>query len=116
MKQPSVTFKRWDVVAVDFPFVEGMESKRRPALVVSSDRLFDEQSVYWLAMITTAKATQRRDDIPVSNPLGVGLPEPCVIRLSRLMTTSENRIVRRMGSIQPKDRNAVSALLKRYAP
>ena len=32
-----MTFRRWDVVSVPFPFVEGHASKRRPALVVSTD-------------------------------------------------------------------------------
>lgn len=36
-----MTYSRWEVVAVGIPFVEGMEAKRRPALVVSAQRLHD---------------------------------------------------------------------------
>jgi mRNA interferase MazF len=32
-----VTFRRWDVVSVPFPFIERYATKRRPALVVSTD-------------------------------------------------------------------------------
>src|SRR3712207_1977362 len=60
-----VTYRRWDVVAVDYPFIEGLESKRRPAVVVSMEALRAEAGVYWLMMITTAKAGIRPGDIPV---------------------------------------------------
>ena len=111
-----MTFKRWDVVAVAFPFIEGTDAKRRPALVVSSERLRSEHNVYWIAMITTAKSGTRPDDIPIADPQSVGLPEACVIRLARLTTVGESQIARRIGEIKTKERNAVSALLRRYAP
>jgi mRNA-degrading endonuclease toxin of MazEF toxin-antitoxin module len=109
-----VTCKRWDVVAVSFPFLEGTDAKRRPALIVSTDRLEKEQSLYWIAMITTAKSGNRRDDIVVTNRERAGLPEDCVIRVARLATVGDAQVVRRLGEIVPKDRNAVLALLRRY--
>ena len=109
-------FERWDVVAVEFPFIEGAGRKRRPALVVSTDKLRQDHGVYWIAMITTAKSGQQQGDIEVSDRNRAGLPEACVIRPSRLMTVSDAQIGRRLGNVAPKDRNAVSAFLKRYAP
>jgi mRNA interferase MazF len=110
-----VTYRRWDVVAVSFPFLEGTDAKRRPALIVSTDRLHEEQGLYWIAMITTAKSGSRRDDIAVTNRASAGLPEDCVIRVARLATVGDAQFVRRLGEILPKDRNAVLALLRRYA-
>jgi mRNA interferase MazF len=111
-----VTFNRWDVVAVHFPFLEGTDSKRRPALIISSDRLHAEQGIYWIAMITTAKSGQRSSDIPVTNRERAGLPEECVIRVARVTAVTDGQIARRLGDITPRDRTAVSALLKRYVP
>jgi mRNA interferase MazF len=111
-----VTYERWDVVAVSFPFLEATDAKRRPALIVSADRLAQEQGLFWIAMITTAKSGPRRDDIPVSDIARAGLPESCVIRVARLATVTQTQIVRRLGEITPKDRNAVQSLLGRYAP
>lgn len=116
MKRPSVIYSRWDVVAVDFPFVEGMEAKRRPALVVSAPRLHDAHRLYWLAMISSADAGTRVDDILVTDPEKAGLPVTCAIRLARLAAVSDTRINRRIGTIAMKDRNAVSALMKKFAP
>lgn len=111
-----MTYSRWDVVAVNFPYIEGTDSKRRPALIISADRLFKEHGIYWIAMITTAKAGQRPDDIAVSNHERIGLPEQCVIRIARVTTVSDGQIARKLGEITAKDRNRVSALLKQYLP
>jgi mRNA-degrading endonuclease toxin of MazEF toxin-antitoxin module len=111
-----VTYSRWDVVAIDFPFVEGDESKRRPGLVVSTARLHDAHKLYWIAMISSAQAGERVDDIVVTDPEKVGLPVKCAIRTARLATVSESRIQRRIGAISPKDRTAVLSLIKKFAP
>ena len=111
-----MTCSRWDVVAVNFPFIEGTDAKRRPALIVSSDRMRDGQQLYWIAMITTAKSGQRPRDIPVTNRERAGLPEDCVIRAARLVTVTDVQISRKLGDITPKDRAAVSALLRQYMP
>ena len=111
-----MTYRRWDVVAVHFPFIEGGEAKKRPALVVSADDLYGTHNVVWAAMITTAKARVRRDDIPVTDHRAAGLPENCVIRISRLTTLGEAQISHRIGAITAKDRNAVVALLRGYLP
>ena len=109
-------YSRWDVVAVLFPFLEGYQAKHRPALIVSTERLHERHELYWAAMITTAKAGLRDEDIPIADPEQAGLPASCIIRVSRLTTLSDRQIVRRLGSIQPKQRNAVQALLRKYAP
>jgi len=111
-----VSYSRWDVVAVHFPFLEGTDAKRRPALIVSADRLYQEHGIYWIAMITTAKSGRRVGDIAIANLARAGLPEECVIRVARLTAISDGQIARRLGDISPKERNAVAALLKQYAP
>jgi mRNA interferase MazF len=111
-----VIYSRWDVVAVQFPFLEGTDSKRRPALIVSADRLRVDHGVYWITMITTAKSGRRPNDIPVTNRERAGLPEDCVIRVARMTAVSDGQIARRLGDITPKDRTAVSALLRLYVP
>jgi mRNA interferase MazF len=111
-----VIYNRWSVVAVAFPFLEGTDSKRRPALVISSDRLAREQELYWIAMITTAKSGKRPDDVTITDHERAGLPEDCVIRAARIATVSETQIARKVGDITMKDRNAVLSLIRRYLP
>lgn len=92
-----MAYKRWDVV-------EGTDAKRRPALVISSERLHARHGVYWVAMITTAKSGARADDVAITDHTDAGLPEACVIRLARVATVSEDLIARRLGEIKTKDR------------
>lgn len=109
-----VTFNRWDVVRVGYPFIEGDQTKHRPGLVVSTDTFHRQHSAFYVAMITTAKAGVEPDDIPITDSAKAGLPEPCVIRIARLLTLSANQMDRSVGTISAKDRNAVAALLKKF--
>jgi len=111
-----VTFSRWDVIAVNYPFIEGHGSKRRPGLVISGERLHQDYGVYLCAMITTAKADQQRDDVPIKDHRAAGLPEACVVRVPRITTLSDAQIDRRLGTISAGDRNAVQGLIKRFIP
>ena len=96
-----MTYERWDVVVVGYPFIEGLEAKKRPALIVSSDHLHTTHNVYWMAMITTAAAGHRPEDIPISDHKKAGLPENCVVRLPRLTTLSDVQILYRRGPSRP---------------
>ncbi len=107
-------YKRWDIVRVFFPYVEGHDAKRRPALIVSADGLPAAYRVYWALMITTAKGGTLAEDIAVTDPEDVGLVEDCVIRPSRFFTISRDVMDRRLGALKPKDRNAVTAFLKKH--
>jgi mRNA interferase MazF len=109
-----VTFSRWDVVAVNYPFLEGHEAKHRPGLIVSTERLHATHGLYVVAMITTARAGVRKDDVQISDWRKAGLPNPCVVRAARLVTMNEAMIGRRVGTLTSKDRNAVAALLKAF--
>jgi mRNA-degrading endonuclease toxin of MazEF toxin-antitoxin module len=93
MTRRSVTFRRWDVVSVPFPFVEGHATKRRPALVVSTDAFHRAHRACFGAMITTARNMRdlRPDDIEIKGLARAGLPRPCVIRLARLATFGVER-------------------------
>jgi hypothetical protein len=46
----------------------------------------------------------------------IGLAAPCVIRACKLATVDGNRIARRIGSLPPRLRNALHAVLRRYMP
>jgi mRNA interferase MazF len=111
-----VTFRRWDIVSVPFPFVEGDATKRRPALVVSTDAFHQMHRACFGAMITTARHMRdvRPDDIEIKDLTRAGLPRPCVIRLARLATFEWSDRIRRAGTLDGGERRAVEALLQRW--
>src|SRR5690606_39424600 len=72
-----VTYERWDVVVVPFPFADRVASRRRPALVVSeADPLGTVVGHHVLAMITSAAHTRWPLDVPVGDLDAAGLPAP----------------------------------------
>ncbi len=111
-----MTYKRWDIVRLSFPYLEGHDAKKRPALIVSTEALAANHRVIWAVMITTAKGGTLPEDIHVTDPQTVGLVEDCVIRPSRLFTISADLVDRRLGAVKPRDRSAVTAFLKKYVP
>jgi mRNA interferase MazF len=111
-----VTFRRWEVVSVPFPFIDTSATKRRPALVVSTDAFHRTHRACFGAMITTARHMQdvRPDDIQIRDLAKAGLPRPCVIRLARLATFEGGDQIRRIGTLNRQDRQAVETLLRRW--
>jgi mRNA interferase MazF len=111
-----VTFRRWNIISVPFPFIEGYASKRRPALVVSTDAFHRAHRACFGAMITTARDLQdmRPDDIAIADLGAAGLVRPCVIRLARLATFEWGDQIRRVGTLDRRERPAVATLLQRW--
>lgn len=111
-----MTFRRWELISVPFPYVEGYEAKRRPALVVSTDVFHAAHSACFGAMVTTARNMQdvQKDDVVIVEWAKAGLPAACVVRLARLSTFERSPAVRRIGALAPIDRRSVAALIKRW--
>lgn len=108
-----MTFRRWDVISVPFPFVERSATKRRPALVISADAFHHAHRACFSAMITTARNMQdvRRDGIEITDLGEAGLPRPCVIRVARSATFEWSEQIRRIGVLGAPERRAVTTLI-----
>ena len=111
-----MTFRRWDVISVPFPFIEGHATKRRPALVVSTEAFHRAHRACFGAMITTARHLRdvRPDDIAIENLGAAGLARPCVIRVARIATFEWGDQIRRVGTLHRRERPAVVTLLQRW--
>jgi mRNA interferase MazF len=105
-----VTFDRFDVVIVPFPFTDRRASKRRPALVLSNPAFAAETGNSVLAMITSAKQSTWPGDADVADLAEAGLPQPCKVRM-KLFTLEHRLIIDRIGSLSDPDRRAVTASL-----
>ena len=111
-----MTFRRWDIISVPFPFIEGHAAKRRPALVVSTDAFHRAHRACFGAMITTARHMQdlRPDDIEIADLGAAGLRQTCVIRVARIATFEWGEQIRRVGMLHRGERQGVLTLLKRW--
>jgi len=107
-----VTYNRYDIVKVPFPFTDRQSSKTRPALVLSDHKAFNsriDHSV--MAMITSAKHSDWPLDTPIENLIAAGLPAPSIIRL-KLFTLDNRLILAKLGQLGSADQHTVEQHLK----
>lgn len=88
-----VTYERWQVVRVPFPFSDRAASRNRPALVLSDDAAFNTPAGHVvLAMITSAANPPWPLDCTVEDLASAGLPAPSVVRCK--LFTLDARLIR----------------------
>ncbi len=112
MKKRIMIYDAYDVVVVPFSFTDKSTSKRRPALIVSGAKYFNDkvgQSV--LAMITSATNSDWPLDVEIKDLDTAGLPTPSIVRM-KLFTLDHKLVIRKVGKLSNKDQCLVTASLK----
>ncbi len=108
-----MSFERFAVLRVPFPFTDRQATKNRPALVLSDAKNFNapaEHSV--LAMITSAENAPWPLDCRLLDFTAAGLPAPSLVRFK--LFTLDHRLIRgQVGALGAKDRKNVEAALRR---
>ena len=106
-----MTYKRFDVVRVPFPFTDKLASKNRPALILSVDESFQRHTGHSvMAMITSSKHSPWALDVPLTDLEAVGLKSPSLVRF-KLFTLDHTLIRGTLGHLSPTDQVAVSEAL-----
>lgn len=78
-----MSYERWQVVRMPFPFTDRAASRNRPALVLSSGAAFNSPSGHAvLAMITSAANPPWPLDCAIEDLASAGLPAPSIVRCS----------------------------------
>jgi mRNA interferase MazF len=104
------TFESYDVVVVPFPFSDGPEVKRRPALVVSSAEFHRAHRHAILSMITAAGAGWP-SDVALRDWKAADLSVACRVRL-KLFTLDSELVIRRIGALSGRDRTGARRALR----
>ena len=106
-----MTYEALDVVVVPFPFTDQPTVKRRPALVISSSSFNDIHQQSVLAMITTSRLAWP-SDVVIEEWRHAGLIALCKVRF-KLFTLDHALIIRRIGTMHPRDGQRVKNVLSR---
>ncbi|MEF3168605.1 MAG: type II toxin-antitoxin system PemK/MazF family toxin [Deltaproteobacteria bacterium] len=108
-----MTFERFTVVRVPFPFTDRNAVKNRPALVLSDAASFNTSAGHSvMAMITSAANPPWPLDCPVTDLAAAGLPAPSKVRFK--LFTLDHRLVRgALGRLSPADAASVTEGLAR---
>lgn len=99
------------VVVVPFPFVDRAATRRRPALVVSTEAFNRSHPAVLLAMITTARPSDWASDVVIEDWQAAGLTVPCRLRF-KLFTLDAGLVLGRLGQLSDHDRECVAAGLQ----
>lgn len=102
-----MTFERYTVVRVPFPFTDRSAIKHRPALVLSAADPFNTSVGHSvMAMITSQSNAPWPLDCPVADLASAGLPAPSKVRFK--LFTLDHRLVRgSLGQLSDPDQQQV---------
>ncbi len=108
-----MTFERYAVVRVPFPFTDRDTTKNRPALVLSDASAFNAPAGHSvMAMITSRGNSPWPLDCPLTDIAAAGLPAASMVRFK--LFTLDHRLVRgELGRLAAADAAAVASGLQR---
>jgi len=100
-----------DVIVVPFPFTDQTATKKRPAVVVSSEAYHRERpDIILMAITSQLRSAATVGEVAVADWQAAGLLKPSVIK--PLLTTIEARLVlRQLGQLGTSDQNALRQVL-----
>lgn len=104
-----MTFNKYEVVVVPFPFTDRKTEKRRPALVLSGNEFNKNINHAVLAMITSQKNPDWPLDVPIAAKKA-GLNAPSKVRM-KLLTLDCRLIIKKVGKLASKDQKSVKDAL-----
>ena len=106
------TYRFGDVVLVPFPFTDQTTTKKRPAIVVSSDTYHAErQDLILIAVTSQLNLLNDFGELSIMAWQTAGLLKPSSIK--PVLTTIEKRLViRTLGQLQTQDYDALQNLLR----
>lgn len=100
-----------DVLLVPFPFTDQSTTKRRPAVVVSSDAYHRERpDLIILAVTSQARPETALGEAPVAKWKEAGLLRPSVLK-PVLATIESSLVVRKLGRLAEEDRAVLRRVL-----
>jgi mRNA interferase MazF len=111
-KRPLVTYARFDVVLVLFPFTEKLGRKQRPAVVLSGTSFNAVHEHALCAMVTTASNTRWPSDVAIEAFGEAGLRSPSFARL-KLFTVAYDAIPGRLGTLDLSDQRSLDAAIRK---
>jgi len=105
-------YNRGDVILIPFPFSDQTASKRRPAIVVSSDN-YNRVSQDIVIMAIAGQITTHIGvgELLIEDRQGAGLLKPPVVK-SAVSTIEQGLVIKRLGRFSSRDLSTLEKSLK----
>lgn len=108
-------YKPFSIVVVPFPFTDSSKRKKRPALVISTEKFQKDNGHAILLMITTAKHSKWYGDLLIKDLESTKLPVESYIR-QKVFTIDLRLIEKKLGVLSKKDISLLKSLLRKCIP
>ena len=105
-------YKRGDIVLVDFGFSEGRASKKRPALIISSDNYHKNRQEVIAVAITHNIKRVLFGDTKIGEWKEAGLIYPSLVT-GIIRTIKDTMIIRKLGTLSKQDFQKVQGNLRK---
>ena len=106
------TYNFGDIILVPFPFTDQTSSKKRPAVVISSDIYNnDRPDIILMAVTSQMRRLGNTGEAEVKDWQEAGLLKPSLIK-PILTTIEKNLVVKKLGNLSEKDRHALQEVLQ----
>jgi len=105
-------YKFGDVVLVPFPFTDQTTTKKRPAVIVSSNDYQRERfDLVLIAITSQSNPVTSFGEITVTKWKAANLIKPSIIK-PVLTTISKELVIKKLGQLEEVDRQALQNLLQ----
>jgi len=105
-------YKFGDVVLVPFPFTNQITTKKRPAVIVSSNDYQRERfDLVLIAITSQSNPVTSFGEITVTKWKAANLIKPSIIK-PVLTTISKELVIKKLGQLEEVDRQALQNLLQ----
>lgn len=105
-------YKQQDVVLVDFGFSEETGSKKRPALIISSDNYHKNRAEIIIMAVTSNIKRVLFGDTKIDKWKEAGLIYPSLVT-GIIRTIKDNMIIKKLGAVLDQDFQKVKENLKK---
>jgi len=107
-----ISFSKYDIIVVKFPFASSLKYKARPAIVVSSD-LYNENSRETLLILAVSSSIKNRLDfeLEILHWKESGLLKPSIFK-SALATIEKSFVISKLGSLKQSDVKRMEKLME----
>ncbi len=95
-------YNPFSIVVVPFPFTDKLQTKRRPALVLSQTIHQKETHHVTLLMITSAKNSDWESDYQIVDLTPTGLTAPSIVR-QKIFTIDTRLVIECLGHLSEED-------------
>ena len=105
-------YKFGDVILVPFPFTDQTTTKKRPAVIVSSNDYQRERfDLVLIAVTSQSNPVTSFGEITITEWKAVNLIKPSIIK-PVLTTISKELVIKKLGQLEEVDRQALQNLLQ----